>query len=164
MMLLEDRAVRKKRRRAPPLNYNATSVWNAGFIRQTDERHVSLPDESVTMQLGCRKSSGDAPSPQGESDAFVASIHHTRRLVFAGPATRASPPLPSDAASLLPRRRQHQDAPQPKGRGAFPRPDENKLICCRPTRPFSLSFRSSEPWVPFQLFQPLRARASRLWV
>src|ERR1035437_3453286 len=32
------------------------------------------------------------PSPRGESDAFIASLHRTRLFVLADPATRASPP------------------------------------------------------------------------
>jgi hypothetical protein len=46
MILLEGRAVRIKRRRVPLLNHNVASAWNAGFIRQTDEWHMSLPDKS----------------------------------------------------------------------------------------------------------------------
>jgi hypothetical protein len=67
------------------------------------------------MQLRCCESSGDAPSPQGGSDAFVAFFHRVRGLGFRQPgdegvastflrrgvAATRSPPAPARKAMLV---------------------------------------------------------------
>jgi hypothetical protein len=56
--------------------------------------------KTVTMH-GC-ESSGDAPSPQGESDAFVASFTSPRGFGVRRPGDDGVAATPSDEASLLP--------------------------------------------------------------